>query len=246
MGAWGTALFSDDLAADLRGEFRDLIGDGCNAAQAVEKLKVEYSDALEDSDESTVFWLALAAAQWDLGHTDPTTQRTAIEILERGGDLERWENQKDRKKREQVLSELREKLKSPPPQPKKVAKQFKEVNEWAIGEVVGFRLASGSWTLFRTIGYHEDKGGKFAVCELLDWIGEQFPSEEEIDRLAFRPSKQPHQEPQFFFQQPKSKKDQERIARLSIVSTPAQTCGMYGVWPWKYVDQFLKDQFGVE
>ncbi len=246
MGAWGTALFSDDLAADLRGEFRDLIGDGCNATQAVEKLKAEYPESLDDPDESPVFWLAIAAVQWELGHIDPTTQRTAIEILERGDDLTRWDDPKDRKKREKVLFELREKLESPPPKPKRVPKNIKEANSWEIGEVVGFRLLSGKWTLFRTIGHHEDKGGKFAVCEILNWSGEQFPGKPEIDRFEMRPSTQSFQQPQFMLAQPKSKKDQERIVRLAIVSRPAQKCGGYAVWPWKYADQLLKSQFGLE
>lgn len=38
------------------------------------------------------------------------------------------------------------------------------------GEVVMFRLSSGSFTAFRVIGHHIDKGGKHSVCELLDWV----------------------------------------------------------------------------
>lgn len=38
MGGWGVAIFSDDLAADLKGDFTDLIGDGLSTASAVEKL----------------------------------------------------------------------------------------------------------------------------------------------------------------------------------------------------------------
>ena len=86
-----------------------------------------------------------------------------------------------------------------------------------------------------------------ALASLLQDEAKAAPTKPNLERPTFDLlPKQPHQEPQFFFQQPKSKKDQERIVRLSIVSSPAQTCGMYGVWPWKYVDQFLKDQFGVE
>lgn len=37
VGTWGVELFSDDLAADLRVEFRDLIGEGSSAPAAVAK-----------------------------------------------------------------------------------------------------------------------------------------------------------------------------------------------------------------
>lgn len=44
MGAWGTAIYSDDLAADLRDELRDLVAEGMSSAAAVDKLVTEYAD----------------------------------------------------------------------------------------------------------------------------------------------------------------------------------------------------------
>ena len=38
MGTWGTALYSDDLAADLRDEFKDAAGDGLEAVVIVDRL----------------------------------------------------------------------------------------------------------------------------------------------------------------------------------------------------------------
>jgi len=34
VGIWGPGIFSDDLAADVREEFRDLIGEGLTAEEA--------------------------------------------------------------------------------------------------------------------------------------------------------------------------------------------------------------------
>jgi len=66
MGTWGTGIFADDLAADVRDEFTDLIGDGLSAAAATKRLVTESSEEIED--EPTVFWIALAATQWKIGH----------------------------------------------------------------------------------------------------------------------------------------------------------------------------------
>ena len=60
MGAWGPAIFSDDLAVDVRDDFRDLIGEGLTADEASERLKAEYADTLQDPDEGPVFLFALA------------------------------------------------------------------------------------------------------------------------------------------------------------------------------------------
>jgi hypothetical protein len=44
MGAWGPAIFSDDNAADLRDNYRKLIGDGMSGADATDKQLDEYFD----------------------------------------------------------------------------------------------------------------------------------------------------------------------------------------------------------
>jgi hypothetical protein len=87
MGTWGVALFSDDLAADLRGDFRELIGEGLTATQAVDKLIDEYSASLDDEDEMPVFWLAIAAVQWQLGRVEERTKQNALQVIDEGRDL---------------------------------------------------------------------------------------------------------------------------------------------------------------
>jgi hypothetical protein len=168
MGTWGTALFSDDLAADLRGEFLELIDKGLTTEEAVNRLKTEYKSSLRDPDEEPVFWLALADIGWRLGRLDDKVLENALRVIDSGQDLARWEDGADRRKREHVLAKLRTKLQSAPPPQKPVAKTIKSANEWQMGEVIGFRLLSGRWVLLRVIGHHEDRGGKSAVCELLN------------------------------------------------------------------------------
>src|ERR1044071_4951326 len=110
MGTWGTALYSDDLAADLRDEFRDLIGDGLSSTEAVRKLRTDFSSSLRDADEASVFWLALADTGWRIGRLDEQVRQKALSIIDSGQDLRRWENSEDRTKREQVLAKLRAQL----------------------------------------------------------------------------------------------------------------------------------------
>lgn len=42
MGAWGSAIFSDDTAADLRDDWKDLLGEGLSPEEATKKLVEEY------------------------------------------------------------------------------------------------------------------------------------------------------------------------------------------------------------
>lgn len=246
MGTWGTALFSDDLAADLRGEFRDLIGEGLTTEAAVNLLKTQYKSSLGDPDEESVFWLALADTGWRLGRLDDNVLQNALRVIDSGQDLARWEDAADRRKREQVLAKLRIKLQSAPPLPKAVAKTSKSANEWQMGEVIGFRLLSGRWVLLRVIGHHNDRGGKSAVCELLNWIGESLTPLPTVEQLLIRQEAGPRGTSQFLFQEPRSKRDQVRVVRTGVFSTPAQRPGGYSMFVWPFVDRLFREVFELE
>jgi hypothetical protein len=246
MGTWGVAVFSDDLAADLRDEFRDLIGEGLSSSQAVDKLLSEYAVSVGDDDEKSVFWIALASAQWKLGRLEARTKKEALRLIATGQDLKRWDDSKNRKKRAAVLEKVREQLLSPQPPPKRVPRKIKGANDWSVGEVVGLQLKSGPWTLLRVIGHHEDKGGRHAVCELLDWVGEEFPSAVRVAKLPIKREANMHGISQFGFQDPIKSKDQARVKRLGIHSRPAQKCGGYTFLVWPYMDRLLKELFGLE
>lgn len=144
----------------------------------------EHAAILTDTDDASVFWLALADSAWRLGRPIARASAEALHIIESGLDLDRWKNTTDRGKRERVLTDLSLKLRSPPPPPKRVPKRFVANNQWEVGELIAYQLASGSWTAFRVIGHHVDKGGRQAVCEPLCWKGPAPPSEGEVDDVA--------------------------------------------------------------
>jgi hypothetical protein len=245
VGTWGVALFSDDIAADLREDFRDLIGDGLSVSSVVDKLIKEYTPD-GDPDTEPVFWLALSAVQWKLGRLDDRTKQRALTIIEIGQDLERWIDIKLRKKRETVLLKLKDQLLSPQPAPVKIPKRFVAANNWQIGEIIGFQLVSKRWVLWRVIGHHTDHGGKTAVCELLDWVGDVIPEPNKIKQLKVKKGTSPYYPRQYIVQEPHNKKPQERIWRTGIISKSNQKTGGYGVFAWKHIDIQFKTIYGLE
>jgi hypothetical protein len=245
MGTWGVAIFSDDLAADIRGDFRELIGDGLTPSEATDRLKSEYASSLDDPNEMPVFWIALALAQWKLGRLDENTKKMALQVIDDGTDLARWDDEKSRAKRATVLAKTRAELLAALPPAKRVPRTIREANEWQLGETIGFQLLSGKWTMFRVIGHHTDKGGRFAVCELLDWVGEAFPSKALVAELQIKKEDTPRGISQFLFQEPRKKREQARVVRLGITTTPQQKLGGYTALIWPYVDNQLKEIFGL-
>ncbi len=248
MGTWGVAVFSDDLAADLRDDFRDLIGEGLSATEAVEKLLGQYKSSLEDDDESLVFWIALALTQWKLGRLEERTKQEALRAIESGQDLRRWDDARNRKKRAAVLEKARAQLLSPQPPAKRVPRRIKAANDWQVGELVGLRLQSGNWTPLRVIGHHTDKGGRYAICELLDWVGDEIPPAERLAEMPImnRRGSGPPKICQFMLGQARKKQDQARLRRLGIISTPSQKPGGYAVLIWPRLDWLLEDIFGIK
>ncbi len=169
MGTWGTAIFSDDLAADVRDEFTDLIAEGLSTTAAVKRLVSEYEEVLDDPDDGVVFWLALAATQQKLGRLTAKVKNKAIRIIDTGADIARWsENTKSEiNQRKKHLSNLRQQLAGKQPQPKKVRPRTKSSTNFKAGDVVAYQLTSQTTVRFAVLRIWGDLGGTYAhICLL--------------------------------------------------------------------------------
>jgi hypothetical protein len=114
MGASSTALFSDDVACDVRDECIELLSTGADPSEVATALIRTWSDSIEDADDGPVFWLALAATQWKYGCLSAEVRARAIEVIDGGSDLKRWEGASVARRRS-VLLALRERLLSEQP-----------------------------------------------------------------------------------------------------------------------------------
>lgn len=161
MGAWGTAIFSDDTAADTRDAFSDFIADGLSSEEATERLVAESGEILEDEDEALVFWLAIAATQWTLGRLIDSVRERALQIIDSEADLRRWADNAPAEigQRKKHLAKLREKLTSPQPKPKKLKSVLKSSTDFQVGDIASFRLDESLAVRFCVLGLWSDRGG---------------------------------------------------------------------------------------
>ena len=84
MGAWGPAIFSDDVACDVRDQYRAMIEDQVPDADAEERVLDAWRAALDDTDDGPVVWLALAATQSKLGRLSDRVKGEALRVVDRG------------------------------------------------------------------------------------------------------------------------------------------------------------------
>lgn len=115
MGASGFGLFHDDVAVDVRNDCLDLLANGASDDEAFRTMVQEWNEAITDSDDGPVFWLALAATQWKYGRLNPRTMTQALMIIDQAKGLDRWADAGLAKRRQVVLRRLRKKLVTPPP-----------------------------------------------------------------------------------------------------------------------------------
>lgn len=169
MGTWGTAIFSDDLAADVRDEFTDLIAEGLSTTAATGHLVSEYEETLDDCEDGVVFWLAIAATQHKLGRLTARVKNKAIRIIDTGADLARWsENTKaEINQRRRHLTRLRRQLVDKQPEPKKLRRRTKSSTNFKAGDVVAYRLTRQTAVRFAVLRIWGDLGGAYAdICLL--------------------------------------------------------------------------------
>ena len=159
MGAWGVKIYQDDVACDVRDEYKEALKKGISNEEISEKLIEEYT-GYEDDEEEAIFWFALADTQWKLGRLLEEVKENAIKYIDSKKDLERWEEDpKLREKRKKVLLELKEQLvksisieekdklkeqlERPQPEEKKIRKYEKPYKcEWKIGDVFAYPIKS--------------------------------------------------------------------------------------------------------
>jgi hypothetical protein len=189
MGTWGTGIFDDDLALDLKDDYRELVADGLSGPEATRLVTARWEPDLADPDVEPVFWLSLAATQWQVGRLEDSVKAKALEIIDSGADLVRWQDDPwTLKRRRQVLVKLRQQLELPPSPPKKIRKTYKSTCEWEVGEIIAYRLGSGRLTLLRILGLNQDKGGVSPIVDFLDCVGEVLPPAATLENLPARRS----------------------------------------------------------
>jgi hypothetical protein len=143
MGTWGTGLYQNDAAKDIRGDFLEELRSGKAAEAATEKLIRQNESWLEDEEEGPLFWYALADTQWEYGCLQEEVKTKALSWIERDTILELWLETGPQKAEEwkQTLAQLKSRLESEmPSKPQKVRPHRAFICPWKEGDVYAYQL----------------------------------------------------------------------------------------------------------
>jgi hypothetical protein len=245
MGAIGPAIFSDDVACDVRDAYKQRVADGRTGVEATDSLIAEWLKGLRDDDDDVlVFWLALAATQSKLGRLEDRVRDRAVAIIDSGEDLGRWREVGLEDKRQAALLKLRDQLLGPQPAPKKVRVQRLYNPPCAEGDYVAFRLKSGRWMIWQILSVNDVNG---IQCVAFDYVGEQIPDVSVLPELPIKAMIGWPGGEQFGVATFK-KRDLpgDRFEVLLLNAAPRRRSSGGIVYFWDGIDIGMKDSFGWE
>ncbi|NPC95808.1 DUF4259 domain-containing protein [Nocardioides sp. zg-DK7169] len=181
MGAWGPAIFSDDTACDIRSDYRELLEDGVDDAEATRRVIAEYEYL--DVDQAHVLWLALAAAQSALGRLDDAVKAQALRVIDDNVGLELWAEVGELAGRKAALGKLRATLTGPQKPPTRVRRPWSHVTDLSPGDVLAYTLPDGKRALFRVARLDAQRIGTAPILRRLDWHKTSLPGGRKLARL---------------------------------------------------------------
>jgi hypothetical protein len=174
MGSWSTGVFGNDLASDVRGEYRELLEDGTPDAEALQKVLRSFAHAVDDPDNGTCFWTGLAAAQMELGRLDPAVRDRTVAVIDAGGDLHMWDETGFANKRRSVLTRLRGQLLGPQKAAVKVRPPRRATSPVQAGDVFLLSLQDGRKARLRTLAVNSYRLGDIPTVEMIDDRGRPY------------------------------------------------------------------------
>ena len=139
MGTWGVGLFQNDVALEVKDSYIKKLQMGKTNDEAYNETFYELNEMVGDIDDKIDFWLALASLMYDYGRLTPDVKNEALEIINSKTDEDRWDD-KDKKKRNQVIESLKEKLLSQQPDEVKVRRIKKRVPKINPNEIYYIKL----------------------------------------------------------------------------------------------------------
>ena len=115
MGTWGTGIYANDIAEDVRDACKDIFAI-YNVDKGNELLFNHFSDILNQEfvdNEYASFWYALADWQWKHGMLNEFVKEKTLSLLDNCAGIEEWielGNKTDIRKRYKIMESLRNQL----------------------------------------------------------------------------------------------------------------------------------------
>ena len=138
MGTWGTKLYDDDVACDIKEDYKNYLSIGMENSKIIKQLMNDYKEELNDDRDYKTFWLVIADLSHSYGKLTEDVKKKAIEIIDSGYDVEIWDT-KLKKERIAELKKIKEKI-NKQIIPKKIPKIKVVKGFYNYGDVLAYKI----------------------------------------------------------------------------------------------------------
>ena len=145
MGSWGYAPMSNDTSEDIRDEFETKLKYKKDFDIAIKEILTDNKDILDDKDDASNLWLALADRQWQYGFKNNKIKTKVKEICQNGIGQNLWkeEGSKEYLKRMNALEKFYNKISIPKKILKKIPKLVIRKAIFKKGDCLSLKLDNG-------------------------------------------------------------------------------------------------------
>jgi len=217
MGAWGSSLYANDTASDVRDTYMDFLQDQLSNQEAYEKTLEKLKDYMTDPDEAPLFWYALADTQWQVGRLTPDVKEKALEWIDKDGGMSLWEDSPSGGAGwQKTLDKLKAKLETEQRKEKHIRKPVTvESNLWDDGDVYAYLFhkefdgrfgAPGKYMVLHKIGveyeYYGDssKTETYMIIRVFDKLFDNLPGLDDLHGIRLLPHSYPNQTQELLMQ----------------------------------------------
>ena len=166
MGSWGTGIFQDDFACDVRDLYNELVSLRFEDGEVLAELNQEFGKP-EGIEQSTL-WIALALLQHKTGRLSEEVKERACGYIDSGRALQDWidladEGDSSIRSREKQLRKARATIVSPQP-PRKTPHPSRQLKEridraypsypWKAGNLYSYKTKHGEFVVLAATEVH--------------------------------------------------------------------------------------------
>lgn len=238
MGAWGTAITSDDTVMDVVGTVVDHLKAGGDLNAACEHALHKAGDLAADADDGPLVWLALAHVQWKYGYVAPAVLDQVRRDIATERGLDRWrDNPRTLEKRRKVLDQFLRKISVANPKPASLPRTISRPAPYREGDCLAVRTESGDYTaaIVLAVNNSEVEYGANLVASL-DYLSSQPPTMDDFERrqwLYLHHGNWNGKQDILWRLPPGFRKESKRftvVGSTRLRSSDPQECHSYGSW----------------
>ena len=203
MGSWGDKLYQNDLAQDLKEEYKTYLKIGYSDLEVENMMINSFKEEFDEKNNEKIFWLVLADQESKLGRLSSKTKEKALNYIK---DTETIE-----------LVELKNRIESEPLHRKELGKFYMKRSLYNVGDILAYKIRSTNSTnkqknnnltdkyvLFEVTGMVRLNIGclpmnefydEFPVVTLLDWVGDEIPNKGQLSVISYKKRKNIEEKP---------------------------------------------------